>query len=221
MTSNLKVYDGRLPKIFRMLCSGASGSGKSSLLRGIIKNTYGILTQNFERLIYLRGIATTDDYKFEEQFGSNLIVFDGIPSPEELLPLLEESQNVYSLVLAEDLDTEIFESSLIFQLIKKYSHHWGFSFMATCHNFFGSGKHRLSLIRNLTHFIIFPNELDSSIIRTLAQRVHPAAPKKFVHMFDRVTSQPFGYLSVWSNCGSELRFRSDITEPVQKVITID
>jgi len=211
------LYNGQFPELFRLLICGSSGKGKSSLIQQIMLNKHGILNKNFERLIYLRGVETNQEGFFRSLFRNNMITFDDIPEEDELLPLLRNNDKT-TLLLLEDLDVKAFNSPLISRIYKMLSHHWNFSVIVTTQNCFVPGKERLTLIRNSTHIIIFANDLDHSIVRNLASRLHPQKPKAFIKLFEYVTSkEPFSYISVWSNCEKELRYRSHITDPIQKV----
>ena len=212
-----KVYNGQFPAIFRLLLCGSSMSGKTSIAYEIIANKYGILEKKFERLIYLRGIETEQEIFLRNYFGSNMIVYDGIPDEQELLPILQNNDK-NTLLLIEDLDVNAFNSPFISRIYKVLSHHLKFSIITTTQNCFSSGKEKLTLIRNSTHILIFGNDLDHSIIRSLASRLYPEKPKAFINLFKDVTSkEPYSYLSVFSNCNRDLQFRSHLTQPVQKI----
>ena len=216
-TMSNTIYNGQLPSIFRILLCGSSMSGKSSVAHKIIANRNGLLEKKFERLIYLRNIETEGESFLRNYFGHNMIVFDGIPSQEELLPILQDNSK-NTLLFIEDLDSSAFNSNFISRIYKVLSHHLRFSVMITTQNCFSAGKEKLTLIRNSTHILIFGNDLDHSIIRSLASRLHPEKPKAFINLFNDVTSkEPFSYVSVWSNCNSNLRFRSHISESIQKI----
>ena len=211
------IYNGQLPSIFRILLCGQSMSGKTSVAHKIIADKNRLLEKRFERLIYLRNIETEQESFLRNYFGDNMLVFDGIPSQEELLPILQDNSK-NTLLFIEDLDSSAFNSSFISRIYKVLSHHLKFSVITTTQNCFSSGTEKLTLIRNSTHILIFGNDLDHSIIRSLASRLHPEKPKAFINLFNDVTSrEPFSYISVWSNCNSLLRFRSHITESVQKI----
>ena len=212
-----EIYNGQFPPIFRMIVCGSSNVGKSSLVCKIIENRYGVLQKNFERLIYFRSIPTQQEKFLRQYFGGNMIIYDGIPDQQELLPILQDNKK-NTLLLIEDLDVDAFNSPFISRIYKVLSHHLKFSVIITTQNYFGSGKEKLTLIRNSTHIIIFGNDLDHSIIRNLASKLHPEKPKAFINLFNDVTSkEPYSYLSVFSNCHGNLRFRSDITENIQKI----
>jgi len=198
-----------------MIICGASSSGKSELLARLLENENGILASDFKRVIYLRGVETRNETRLREKFGNNLLVFDGIPKEEVLLPLCRALEN--TVLVIEDLEAEAANSELLADIFSKYSHHGGFSVIATFQNAFRSGRERINLLRNCSNIVCFPNNLDQSVFRVLAQRVYPRNPRQLVDLFERVTGEPYTHLSFWANCPKELRFRSHIDEKIQRV----
>lgn len=214
-SNKMKIYDGCLPSNFRMIVAGASSSGKSTLITKLLENKNGILDKDFERVVYLRGVPTKNEEVLKEKFGKGLLVFNGIPPKEVLLPLC--STGVKTVLVIEDLDSEACSSPLISKIFTAYSHHNDFSVILSTQNIFRPGSERLTLIRNSTHVVLFPNNLDLTVVRYVAFRVYPENPKTVVRLFEKVTAEPYQYLSLWSGCPTELKFRSHITEEVQKV----
>ena len=212
----MKIYDGCLSDCFRMIVAGASAVGKSCFVEELLKNQYGILNQSFDRAIYLRGVKTSTSQNLREIFDDKLICFDGIPREDVLLPLCRDGQGKL-ILLIDDLDQEALNSPLISKIFTVYSHHLNFSVCLTTQNFFRPGKERLTLVRNATHLVLFPNPMDGSIIRIISQKVFATKPKALVELFEKITTQPFHYLTIWSQCDPELRFRSGILGPYQKV----
>jgi hypothetical protein len=216
----MKIYDGCLPSSFKMIVSGGSNTGKSTLINNIVLNRNGLLTKSFDRIIYLQGMETEASRRLQKLYGENMITFNGIPQQEILLPLCKVPE-ARTLLVVEDLEASAAESSLIAQIFRAYSHHWGFSVILSNQNFFNSGKERLGLIRNATHLVLFPNYLDKSVVSLIARKVHPENPKKLTELFEQVTSQPYGYLSIWGNCDKDLKFRTNITHQEQKVFSLE
>lgn len=214
----MKLYNGCLPPVFRMIISGASSSGKSTLLCDLLESENGILETDFERVIYLRGVPTKSDGRLRQKFGQNLIVFDEIPTQEILLSFCDNKKR--TVLVIEDLDEQACSSSLISKFFCAYSHHCNCSVIFTTQNFFRPGKERLTLVRNATHLVLFPNNLDQSVIRLLAQKVYTKNPKLVVELFDFITREPHAHLSIWSQCPAELRFRSHINQPIQRVYNV-
>jgi len=215
----MRLWNGQLSSNFRMIICGASSSGKSELLVKLLENENGILTSDFSRVIYLRGVETRNEARLREKFGNDLLVFDGIPKEEVLLPLCRSHKN--TVLVMEDLEAEVANSELVAKIYSKYSHNYDFCVITTLQNVFRSGKERVNLLRNCTNIVCFPNNLDQSVIRLLAQRVYPQNPRQLVDLFDRVTSEPYAHLSFWANCAKELRFRSHIADRIQRVYVPD
>ena len=211
----MRVYDGRLPEVFRMVIAGASSSGKSTLVGNLLENKNGILYQEFQRLVYLRGVPTKNEELLKRKFGDRMLVFDGIPPQEVLLPLCTTGE--VTLLLIEDLDAEACSSKLVSKIFTAYSHHYNFSVILSTQNIFRNGPERLNLLRSTTHIVLFPNNLDLTVVRLLAQKVHPKNSGAVVELFERVTQEPYSHLSFWSLCPQELKFRSHLTDDIQKV----
>lgn len=215
----MKVYDGCLPLNFKMLVSGSSSTGKSTFVSNILANDNGLMEFSFEKVVYLQGVETLASKALQSKYGKNMIAFKGIPKEDVLLPLCKNEER--TVLIIEDLDELAYESSLVSKIFKAYSHHLGFSVIMSTQNMFCAGKERLTLVRNATHLVLFPNYLDLTVVRLVAQRVHPENPKALVRLFDSLVSRPYGYLSVWGNCQKELRFRAKITDgPLQEVYTL-
>lgn len=215
----MNTYDGCLPEVFRLLIAGASASGKSTLLCTLLENSNGILNKDFVRVIYLRGVETSNEGRLRDKFKEGLLVFDGIPPEEVLLPLCKTG--VKTVLIIEDLDAQACRSDLISKVFTAYSHHYQFSVILSTQNIFRDGKERLTLVRNTTHIVLFPNNLDQTVVRHLAQNIHPKNPRKVIDLFEEVTQQPYGHLSFWSFCPKELKFRSHLGDNVQRIYDLD
>lgn len=211
----MNVFDGGLDPGFRMIISGSSATGKSTLVHNLLLNNNGLLSRPFQRIIYLRGVETKETRALQELYGDKMIVFDGIPSADVLVPLCKVGPD--TVLVIEDLDQEACSSTVVGKFFTAYAHHHGVSIILSTQNMFCPGRERLTLVRNATHLVLFPNYLDLSVIRTIAQRVYPQDPSFVVKLFEQLTREPFGYLSIWGNGHHKLKFRSHITGTVQKV----
>lgn len=211
----MKLWNGQLNPNFRLIICGSSCSGKSHLLVRLLENQNGILPADFQRVIYMRGVETPNEERLREKFGNNLLVFDGIPKEEVLLPLCRTPLN--TVLVFEDLENEVSNSDLVAKIFSRYSHNIGFSVVVVLQNPYVNGSSRIGIFRNSSNIVCFPNDLDQSVIRLLAQRVYPRCPKQLVDLFDRITNEPYAHLSFWANCPKELRFRSHIDSTVQRV----
>lgn len=212
-----KIYDGCLPNIFRMVVSGSSSTGKSQYIHDLLENKYGILRSDFDKIVYLRGVQTEKDTELRVKFGSKLIIFDGIPEEEILLNVCENKKEIRQVLVIEDLDDEVSKSPVISKFFTAYSHHLKCSIIYTTQNFFKNGTERLSIMRNSTHLILFNINLDETVIRLISQKIYPKNPKTLVELYEKVTSEPYNHLGIFTNCEKELKFRSDTNKIVQKI----
>ena len=215
----MEIYDGTLSDVFRMIISGSSGTGKSALINKILINENGLCETNFDNIVYLQGVETDSTLILKKKFKNKITILSSIPGEKELIKKC--SQGKKNILIIEDLDIESFNSKLISSCFSKFSHHKKFSIIISTQNLFSQGPHRLTLIRNSTHIILFPNHLDHSVARLISNRINPSDPKKLISLYDFVTTENFGYLSIWGNCSHILRFRTDITCPAQTIYFLE
>jgi GTPase SAR1 family protein len=211
-----EIYDGTMSENFRCIVSGSSGCGKSTLIQKLMINQNGLYPHDFDNIVYCYGVKTKDLKILEEHFGEVIQFFDHIP--DNLIEVC--SKGKHNLCILEDLDEESFSSPQIALAFTRWSHHHQFCLLLSTQNLFSSGSKRLTLMRNATHVILFPNYLDHSVPRLLAQRILPTKPQIFLQIYDHATRQPYGYLAIFGTGPRTLQFRSEITCPTQKVFLV-
>jgi len=212
-----QIYDGSLSEQFRCIISGASSTGKSTLMEKLMINQNRIYPYEFENIIFLYGVETASLANLKKYFGKKLQAFDHIP---ENLPELCSRKN-HNLLVLDDLDDAAFSSETIAFCFTKWSHHKNFCILVSTQNIFSGGTKRLTLIRNATHIILFPNYLDNTVPRLIAQKVLPGKTQAFMKIYEKATSTPYGYLAIFGNSPNILKFRTDITCPVQKIFILE
>jgi hypothetical protein len=212
-----EIYDGTLPKDARILVSGSSGCGKTSLLHQLLINRNGLFPHHFDNIVYCYGVKTHALQQLEEYFKDRITLCEGVP--ENLLQLCTKGK--HSICVLDDLDEESFSSQQVAFAYTRWSHNYGFAIACSSQNLFASGNKRLTLIRNCTTIILFKNYLDYSVPRLVAHRILPTKPQTFLKIFDHVTSHPYGYLAVCGTGPQALQFRTNITAPAQKIFVIE
>lgn len=216
MTDRKKIYDGTLSIPFRMVLSGSSGCGKSFLIHKLMINDNGLYPHQFDNIVYCYGVKTEAMKSLEKHFKEILNFHEGIPG--DLIGICSKGE--HNLCVLDDLDEESFSSKDIAMAFTRWSHHHNFSIILSTQNMFSNGTKRLTLIRNATHIVLFPNYLDQTVPRLLAQKIFPSNPQEFLKIYNKATSVPRGYLAVFGNGPRELQFRTDITCPVQRIFTV-
>lgn len=212
-----EIYDGCLSENFRCIISGSSGCGKSSLIQKIMINANGLYPHKFENIVYCYGVQTNELEQLKKYFKENIEFKDHIP--QNLLELC--TRKTHNLLVLDDLDDESFSSPLIAAAFTKWSHHGNFSLILSTQNIYSGGSKRITLMRNATHIILFPNYLDHTVPRLVGQRVLPGKLATFMAIFDYATKHPFGYLAIFGTGSKVIQFRTDITCPVQKVFLLE
>lgn len=211
-----KIYDGTLPNDARILISGSSGCGKTTLLHKLLGNQNGLFTHPFDNIVYCYGVKTKPIEQLKDYFKDRLTLCEGVP--ENLLELCTKGR--HSICVLDDLDSESFASEQVAFAYTRWSHNYGFAIACSTQNLFSSGSKRLTLIRNCTTIILFKNYLDCTIPRMLAQKISPGKPQTFLKIFQEATHEPYGYLAIFGTGPNELQFRTNITSPAQKVFMI-
>ena len=170
-----------------------------------------------DKIIYLRGVKTDKDEELRKTFGTRIILFEGIPPESELLEACENKNGQNQILVIEDLDDEVNKSPVIAKFFSAYSHHLPCSIVYTTQNFFKHGPERLSIMRNATHLILFNVNLDQTVIKLIAQKIYPKNPNLLVDLHEKVTSQPYNHLAIFTACDKELKFRSKTNNIVQTI----
>ena len=212
-----KIYDGTLSNDARILVSGSSGCGKTSLLHKLLGNQNGLFTHNFDNIVYCYGVKTKAIEQLEQYFKDKINLCEGVP--ENLLELCTKGK--HSICILDDLDEESFTSQQVAFAYTRWSHNYGFAIACSTQNLFASGSKRLTLIRNCTTIILFKNYLDYTVPRMIAQKILPSNQQTFLKIFHEVTSMPYGYLAIFGTGPSKLQFRTNITAPAQKIFVIE
>lgn len=210
-----EIFDGCFSENYKCLLSGSSCTGKSTLIFKLMINKNRIYPHHYENIVYCHGVKTAALQNLKDYFGDKIEFYDHIP---ENLPQLC-SRRKQNLLVLDDLDIEAFSNPMVASCFTKYSHHLGFNVLLSTQDIFagGSGSKRLTLLRNCTHVILFKNYLDNTVPRLIAQKVVPGKTDLFMNIFERATTSPYGYLAIFGVGSRKLRFRTDITCPVQKI----
>lgn len=213
----MDTMDGSLSDHFRMIVSGSSDVGKTTFIEKLLVNSNRLYPNDFDNIVYCYSVDTKNKTHLKDYFKDKIHFYNHIP--DNVVELC--SSKNHNILVLDDLDEEAFSSPIISQCFRIYAHHKNFCVILVTQDFYAKGSHRLTLIRNATHFILFPNFLDYTIPRLLAHRILPSKPNVFLNIYDSATNKPYGYLAVFGTGPKRLQFRTDITCPVQKVFLVE
>lgn len=189
---------------FTALLAGPTGCGKTELVKKIIEAR---IIQPFpEKVIWCYGAYQTLFEKIP-----NVTFHEGVPSD------LNNISN--SLIILDDLMSELGSNSKLTHLYTKHSHHRKVSVIFIVQNVFHKGKEMREVSLNSHYLIIFKNPRDQSQMTHLGRQLYPTKLKFFQEVYQDATSKPFGYLLVDLKPDTEdkLRLRTGIL-PTDKMI---
>ena len=190
---------------FTAMAAGPTGSGKTFLVRDMLRYSKDVFF-GLENLSILWCYGQWQDLYSKPIDGVNITYFDGLPDQTSL----EEKRP--SLVVIDDLMTELAGDKKMTNLFTKGSHHMNISVLFIVQNLFYNAKEMRTININTNYFILLKNPRDKSQIECLAKQMFPGTKGFLRDAFLDATGKPFGYLLI--DCKSDtpdiLRVRTRI-----------
>jgi hypothetical protein len=174
---------------FTCMVAGPTSSGKTVLVRRIIKNHQILFEPTVPKLKVLWAYGQWQDL-YNQPIGENVECryVEGLPSEEEII--VDKPQ----LIIIDDLMTEIGKSEAITRLFTIGSHHNNISVMFLTQNMYHPKTRTISL--NCHVMIILNSPRDLRQIITLGSQIFPGATKYFIDAYKKATSVPYGYIKI-------------------------
>lgn len=177
----------RLLHPFRMSIVGPTMSGKSQLIKEVLKYRQQLFTTHYDVIYYClpETIFSSSRAYLEElkKICPEIKIIEGLPS----LSLLRSSE-LPKLFVLDDLMKEIFSNPNIEELFTQASHHYSNSIIYTSQNYFNS-KRDQTIVRNLSYKIIFCKNVDLRYMRDLSSQFS-TNPKFLNGCFALLSQQP-------------------------------
>jgi hypothetical protein len=185
---------------FTCLIAGMTGSGKTYLLRDILKYFKDIILIDTPLLevVWAYGIWQP---LYEEVIPNVKITYiKGLPKEEDLIGA--------HIIVIDDLMQEA--SKEVVDLFTKKSHHNNQSVFFITQNFFHKDLRTVSL--NSHYLILFKNPRDESQLLSLGRQLSARNPLAFLKVFQEATTGKHSYLVVdcRQDTPTELRYRTNI-----------
>ena len=175
---------------FTMLCAGSTSSGKTHFVKTFIENVDDIVSVPPQKILYCYGTYQKIFDLMERQL--HVSFMQGIPS----LAVLEDlSQHGPTLLILDDLMTEVYNSKDMLNLFTQYSHHNNISVIFTSQNVYYGGKFGRTITLNCHYLVLFKN-YNLAQVRFLGQQLFPGQSAKFLKIYQDAISVRFGYLFI-------------------------
>lgn len=176
--------------------SGATGSGKTSLLFRFIKNVETLFTPPPKEIIYCYGQMGPHVYKLQNM---GITCVDGVPSEE----ILSNASRPYLLIF-DDMMSIVSEKYLS-DIFCKRSHHENFAVIFITQNLFDKN---IRVARNNAQYILLTRSFNHlKPIHSLGSHLFPHQSSYFRAAFEDATEQPYGYLFIDLHAASRLILR--------------
>ena len=167
---------------FSCILSGPSQSGKTEIIRNILKYNHLLMEKKFDIIFYFYKTyqKTYDDI---EKSGIKIFFLNSLITNEEsLFNLIENYTDKNILLIFDDLQNEIEANKEFFTKIWTiYIHHKNISCIAIFHNLFTKNIRTISL--NTHKIILTKNLRDLTQIKVLSQQAFPGKKKLFIKCF--------------------------------------
>jgi hypothetical protein len=196
--------DLRLKHSFTCMVSGPTGSGKTVLVKALIKHMNELIVP-VPQIIYWCYTEYQDSY-FELESMPNVRLCEGLPD----LALLKAGKQKPQLLILDDLMADCKKNDKLTQLFVKGSHHWNLSVIHIVQNAFFEGLRSARI--NAHYLFLMKSPSDQLQIQTLARQLFPRNQNYMIESYQDATSRAHGYLLVDMNqyTPDNLRLRTNI-----------
>lgn len=216
-----EVIDARLKLPFSCIVSGSPMSGKTSFVRALLEQRDRVLDKRVDYLVWFYGQRTDYVDRLEAQvLDIPTRVVGQLPDAGFDEYIMDGKKN--GLFVIDDLMVSAGSSKLVTDLFCNKVQHANLSVLLLLQNLFYHGSERSTLVRCAHYLSVFRNPMDASVPLFLAQKIMPLRRKLFLDIFERATSQPYGYLFIdgKQETDNRLRFRTDIAGEVQRTFVV-
>ena len=199
----METFDMRLKHNASMIVSGPSQSGKTTFIRRLLEARGFIFDRPLEHVYWFYGIAQPQLHGDLRSMGVKLE--EGLPSNFDFIPN-------YSVIILDDLATEIKANKAVTQLFTRVAHHKHCFVIVATQNLFEKGSELRTQHLNAQYLVLFKNPRDKLQVNILGTQMYPGRKHFLNAVFQDATTRLHGYLFIdnHQHCPDHLRLRSNI-----------
>lgn len=202
------TYDVRLQCSFNCLVAGSTGSGKTTLVKNLLRLKHDLFSVVPEKvfLFYNNDQPIYDEMLREGLIDEKINVSVQFPTLEFLTTLVAPfKKGGGSLIIFDDIISDITEEFT--KIICNFSHHEATSIILMTQNLFFKHKVFRTLSLNMHYMFLMTNERDKQQVANLGRQVCPNNPNFLVNVYSSAASRAYEYLL--------LDFRADQNKKVR------
>ena len=190
---------------FTAIVAGPTGSGKTVLVRQILSEHETTIanTQDIS-VLWLYGQWQSLYQKSVDNVKIKYV--EGLPDVTDI------KQGNHTIVVIDDLMSELSGNKALTNLFTKGSHHLNLSVIFIVQNMFHHGKEMRTISLNTNYYLLLKNPRDRLQIEHLARQMFPGTKSFIRDAYKDATNKPYGYLIIdcKSDTPEELRVRTRI-----------
>lgn len=164
---------------FTAVCAGASGSGKTYFLKGLLEHRERLIKPLPKRVIWFYGESQPLHEEIRDVEFRDDCNFEGVSN---------------ALLIFDDFMSELSGEEKMVKLFTKYSHHRNLSVIFVTQNFFHKKLREITL--NAHYIFLFKNRRDLNQITHLGRQLYPTKLNFFEESYADATKSPYSYLSI-------------------------
>ena len=190
-----------------MIVSGCSGSGKTVFVSRLIKNHKQMFYTPPDIILFIYKHWQDIYSELEETFG-NVRFQTNMPTEEELTNITGDKK--HSLLICDDMMSDIASNSFIRDVFTRLSHHLRISTILLLQNVNAPGKHHSTLCTNVHVSVLMKSPREAYTLRTLGMQLGDY--KNLKSAYEDATQEPFSYLvcDTHPNGNSKFKYRAKI-----------
>jgi GTPase SAR1 family protein len=173
---------------FTCIVVGATGSGKTQLVKKLISHRAEIINPPPQTVLYCYGELNETVLEHKSK---GIEIYNGIPDVDFI-----KSFPKPLLLVIDDLMLDI-DPSYLDMLFTRGSHNWNMSIIFVTQSLFGRNIRTARV--NSHYLLLMRNPQAKQNVRTVGSQMFPGKLKFFMESFEDATAKPFSYLLIDSH----------------------
>jgi hypothetical protein len=159
-------------------------AGKSEFIVKLLEHRDSLFSEKFHRVIYCQpeSLLNCENNVFSKikSLYPHAEIHFGLPNINKLHLDLNY---LPSLVIIDDLMTDLLNSYAMIELFSVHVHHYKISVIFTLHNFFATSRYGKTIARNVQYKIFFYNRVDKVELKHFSSQIFPSNTNFLLNCF--------------------------------------